>query len=214
MAHRRDLSALRKQVESSGVEAGWFFASSTGWLDGAPNVRAVVNARPIARGMRGTLFGPNADHVPDPPLPEDDPSAPDPESLRFMQGLPIFTDPLRVQWHDFGAVPIRRPTPDPAADGEPGTAAPPGVARRPADPTRTHAQYATGSAGPDASERPGPAAAREVNLVGVHTCVGRYDPNHKKATDLVRPWNVVEPILWLARETEEDNPQWFRQLRL
>lgn len=171
VAQRPELGPLRDQVQHSGVTAEWFFVSSTGWHAGMPNVRTVVNARPVRGGQvqGGTV---PADHVPDPPAVADRLDPAEPRGLRFLLGLPVFTDPFRLGLHDFRNEPLTdEVVPDDVVP-------------------LVNPQNGAVAAAP-------PPNAPPV-LAGVHTLPGRYAPGDREMAAVVRPWNVIEPVLWLA----------------
>jgi len=154
---------LVKQIENRILNIKWEFVSSSGWLNGISNTRFFVNYRPI---RRTGVIGGNArlrELVPDPAQPVDKAvDGDDTSGFRYMQNLPLFTDPLRLLSHDFRLNPMTDAGPHSMLSKIDNTAAP---------------------------------------IAGVHVGYGR---GLKKELSLsIRPWNVVEPVLWLANQYKE-----------
>lgn len=161
---------LINRLENRNLECAYHFVSATGWIAGCPNIRTLINARPIVRINANAAHNANIGNnpvlpgaqngatlremVPDPPQP----LAPQANvGYRYMQGWPLFSDPLQIKAHDFWAKPLTNLGPRDMLAND---------------------------------ERP-----QALELFGVHVGFGRkIDPQHAS----VRPWNVVEPVLWLA----------------
>lgn len=73
------------------METRWFFVSSLGWLDGAPNIHTYVDSFRINTKL-ADLEDVNLLQVPDPAA---DRMSAENDHERFMKNFPAFTDPLR-----------------------------------------------------------------------------------------------------------------------
>jgi hypothetical protein len=156
---------LLEQIQNRNLKNAWYFVSATGWLNGSSNIRVFVDARPIRRiGSRASV-GRLRELVPDPAQRLDGSlDGDDAKGYRYMQNLPIFTDPLRLRSHDFRLNPMTDAGPMKMLSGN-------STSRETELPDNVHA------------------------LAGVHVGYGRGGSDTQSR---IRPWNVVEPVLWLA----------------
>lgn len=155
---------LLKQIENRQLQNSWHFVSATGWVNGTSNIRVFVDSRTIRRTGTTAALSRLRELVPDPAQRIDGAiEGDDARGYRYMQNLPIFTDPLRLRSHDFRLNPMT-------------------------------------DAGPREMLPPNAAAASVSMISGVHVGYGRggSDPQSR-----IRPWNVVEPVLWLANLSVE-----------
>lgn len=146
------------------IESKYFFVSAAGWVNGVPNIRTFVNSRVIRRVNvnSGAIQHGNTlrELLPDPAQLLSVPNGNgDQFGFRYMQNLPVFSDPLRIVGHDFQNNPITQ-------NG----------------PLNTIPKDQQGD-------------AMKFKLAGIHVGFGRGSDNNESR---IRPWNIVEPVLWLA----------------
>ena len=190
---------LLKQIENRQLQNSWHFVSATGWLNGTSNIRVFVDARTIRRTGTMAVSSRLRELVPDPAQRIDGAiEGDDAHGYRYMHNLPVFTDPLRLRSHDFrlnsitDAGPweiLRQHLPQllPQKLREEWESLPPNERERwDLLPNLLRAQLL--------------AAARINTLAGVHVGFGRGGSDTQSR---IRPWNVVEPVLWLANLSAE-----------
>ncbi|SMH47906.1 TRAFAC clade GTPase domain-containing protein [Azospirillum agricola] len=94
---------LTDRVNTYCANAHYYFCSSTGWIEGRPNICTVVRPRPLP-GSSASLNVPETElrgeNIPDPALSAGEiaraATQDNSTRLRFMTELPVFNDPLRL----------------------------------------------------------------------------------------------------------------------
>ena len=171
---------LYKNINGSKYEARWFFISAVGWRLGMPNTRVFVDARSMdewdvktaaAANKRASVA--NVPQVPDPAVAYfnlENPNAQNNpvDSGKLMKNFPIFTSPLRMTAHNFDKYPV-------TTDGV-------YIEKKSFDFTRCN---------------------KDKLCHGVHVGYGLYPRDSEAQNAEARmnadcPWNLAEPIIWLA----------------
>jgi hypothetical protein len=187
---------LLRQIENRQLQNSWHFVSATGWINGASNTRVFVNSRTIRRTGSTVVQSRLRELVPDPAqLVDGAVEGDDSSGFRYLQHFPVFLDPLRIQSHDFRLNPI--------TDAGPRTMVPQitGLSQQLSDELQSESAVVRDNA----SQRLKELRERlsKVNAVaGVHVGYGRGGAARQST---IRPWNVVEPVLWLAKLAGRSN---------